>query len=338
LGALEGGHACLFSSGLAAIGAVLNLLRPKVLIWCDGYDGTRVQFEHFAKISGMQLKLNNMDDPKLFNGSEEGLKFWDSITANHVIYLETPRNPKCLLQDIKKISELAHERKAKVVVDSTFATPILQRPLDLGADFVLHSCTKMLGGHSDLLAGVVVTNDVSQGWSLNTLRTTLGSVPGNLESFLLLRSLRTIELRIRRQSKTAAKIAKFLYKHDKVAKVYNPIIQSKEYRKNNKNSGESNGSDPITSLLHSQMKPPYSPPCFSFELKPKLQAEQFSKHLKLFIDATSLGSVESTIEWSCRHHGSHSRSLLRVSIGVESAKDLIADLKYAFDQLQYSDK
>eukprot|EP01089_Gocevia_fonbrunei_P021099 TRINITY_DN8052_c0_g1_i1.p1 TRINITY_DN8052_c0_g1~~TRINITY_DN8052_c0_g1_i1.p1 ORF type:complete len:345 (-),score=68.39 TRINITY_DN8052_c0_g1_i1:70-1104(-) len=323
LGSLEGGSATLFSSGLAAVQAMLYLLTPKTLVCCDGYGGTRSAMELYAKQTGMKMILNNLDDSSTALNDP---KWWEEkIHEGDVIYLETPRNPLCLLQDIKKISTLAHERKAKVVVDSTFATPLLQKPLSLGADVVLHSCTKFLGGHSDLLAGALIVKDQILTWRLNSIKISIGAMPGNLESYLLLRSLRTIGLRIPRQSKSALKIAKFLAKHERVEKVFHPWIVAKQLA--------DKGSNDMMELLHSQMFAPYSPPCFSFQLKKGFDASQLSSYLLLFVDATSLGGVESTIEWTHRFHSDYSDRLLRMSTGIEDPKDLIADLKQALAAL-----
>jgi len=199
-----------------------------------------------------------------------------------------------------------------VVVDSTFATPILQNPLQLGADIVIHSCTKALGGHSDLMAGVLVANETIAN-QLHRERTLLGSVLGNLECWLLLRSLRTLKLRVKRQCKTAIKIALWLEKNEKVTKVWHPIVAS----------------HPDHELCKKQMKAP--PACFSFELKSPEQASVLPKRLKMFTNATSLGGVESLIDYRFAYDKSVSSCLLRISIGLESAKDLIADLEQGLD-------
>jgi len=448
IGKLEGGKACLFSSGLSAINGLLVALKPKKIILCKGYKGTISAIELYASVSGCKLVSQDfqspfylsVDDPdadpnfpddpvEITHGKEKKEKsekgkekednketgkkkgnakketdeqinkkkeknnattelkkkadggnnnqdihekkkvknkasdekkkgrnntsgeqhnkkedtkqkhqktgtcdevdeslpgtglldqkdseFWDSISEGDLIYLETPMNPLNIMQNIQLISQMAKSRKAIVSVDSTFATPILQKPLQLGADFVIHSCTKYLGGHSDLLGGVVVARSSLDWYKLNNIRTTIGSVPGNLESFLLVRSLRTLNLRVQKQSSNALELAKFLEKQDQVLKVWNAGLES--------HSGHE--------LAKRQLAAPHSPPCFAFQLKEASHMDTFSKNLKLFVDCTSLGGVESTIE--CRDNPL-SGKCLRISTGIENVDDLIDDLKHALDCL-----
>eukprot|EP01090_Pellita_catalonica_P019546 TRINITY_DN6697_c0_g1_i1.p2 TRINITY_DN6697_c0_g1~~TRINITY_DN6697_c0_g1_i1.p2 ORF type:complete len:172 (+),score=34.28 TRINITY_DN6697_c0_g1_i1:325-840(+) len=169
--------------------------------------------------------------------------------------------------------------------------------------------------------GVVISKDSSWGYKVLSVRTTTGAVPGNLEVFLLLRSLRTLNLRVQRQSKSALKIAKFLSRHKKVKTVFHPVIVK---------AATTDGS---LDFLETQMAAPYSPPCFAFELHSG-NAKLFSKNLQIITDATSLGGVETTIEWSQRFAAERPMTLLRISVGVEDPKDLIADLKQALDLFQ----
>jgi len=197
---------------------------------------------------------------------------------------------KSLPKKLKKVG-------AYLVVDSTFATPILQNPLQLGADIVLHSCTKSLGGHSDLLAGALVATE-DLGKELRYQRMLLGNSLGNMESWLLLRSLRTLSLRVKRQSKTGHKLALWLEKHPKVTKVWHPSISS----------------HPSYELSKKQMRGP--PSTFSIELSNPEEAQQLPKKLNLFSDATSLGGVESLIDYRFAYDSSVSPCLLRLSIGL----------------------
>jgi len=254
---------------------------------------------------GTQMKIIEMEDELKNPQLEKG----------DVYFVETPSNPSCILYDIEQFATLAHEKQAYLVVDSTFATPVLQNPLQLGADVVMHSCTKYLGGHSDLLGGVLITKNMGMCQVLLSQRTNLGSNLGNLETWLLLRSLRTLKIRVQKQSRSAIKIARFLSEHPKVTKVWHPSITS----------------HPSYELCKKQMRAP--PSCFSFELGTRAEAETFPSKLNIIVGATSLGGVESLIDYRHKYDSTVSQTLLRISIGLESAKDLINDLKQALDSL-----
>jgi len=200
-----------------------------------------------------------------------------------------------------------------VIVDSTFATPVLQKPLELGADMVMHSCTKFLSGQSDVLAGVLIAKDRAVADELQSQRTITGSNLGNLENFLLLRSLRTLFIRVKRQSETAVALASFLESHPNVTKVWHPSLESHPEHK-----------------LCGQMKHP--PPILSFEIDEK-DVERLLSKFKLISVATSLGGVHTTIDWRFKFDKTVEPNLLRLSVGLESKKDLIEDLKQALDHL-----
>jgi cystathionine gamma-synthase len=300
LGALEGGKSVVYSSGLAAVLAALYLFKPKKVSIEGGYWMTKNLMNLYGEGSGLQLiPLND--------------KMYEILEKGDVIWIESPKNPTCEMDDIRKISEKAHKMGVYVIVDSTFATPVLQKTLELGADISLHSCTKALGGHSDLLGGALLTKDETMHYKLKKQRSLLGNVMGNLETYLLLRSLRTLYVRVKRQSKTGKKIAKFLASHPKVAKVWHPSISS----------------HPAYKLAKKQMSgPPY---CFSFETTSAQEAVNLPKKLNIFTEATSLGGVESLIDYRYKYDPDVSDCLLRISIGLESSKDLINDLKSALE-------
>jgi len=303
LGALEGGIALTYASGLAAETAVLNHVKPKTLIFIGvGYHGTKLSVDAYVSNRGK-------DSVKVSTKPE-------NIEKGALVFIESPRNPDCQLIDIAYYATLAHKASAYCVVDSTFATPILQKPLELGADFVCHACTKFLGGHSDVLGGVVVCKDATTAAKLASERTATGAVLGSLESFLLLRSLRTLPIRMKQHCRNALKIAKWLdTQKQKVAVVHSPCLES----------------DPSHELWKKTMK--YAPPCFSFEMKSEKHATQLLQHLQLFVDCTSLGGCESSIDWRYRWDSAVSPNLLRISVGLEGYEDLIQDLTNAFNQL-----
>ncbi len=291
LGALEGGHAVAYASGLAAAYAALRHLRPRRVLIDRGYHGTHAVLARLAE-DGVQVLGHDAD-------MQEG----------DVVWLETPKNPTCEIQDIAAWSRQAHAAGAKVAVDSTFATPVLQQPLALGADVVMHSTTKFIGGHSDLLGGVLVVRSEEQAAVLRAERTVLGSVPGALETWLLLRSLRTLPLRVRRQSDSATELARWL--DGRVPKVWHPSLPS----------------HPGHALAAEQMRAPGG--ILSIELQDEATARAFPAGLHLFANATSLGGVESLIEWRYGHDKNAPPALLRLSIGLEAPADLIADLERA---------
>lgn len=315
LGDLEGGACLLYSSGLAAVMALLYLVQPK-RVWIEkGYFMTHGVIRMFGERPGENdLPIMTVETISLSKTEARPFKKGD------LILLETPNNPTCEIFDIEQISKEAHELGAVVAVDSTFATPVLQRPLALGADVVLHSCTKFLGGHSDLTVGALITNNFGFIPKLHRQRGYLGSIPGNLECLLLLRSLRTLVIRVKRHSRTAEKVALFLSTHPKVTTVWHPSIPS----------------HPGHELAQKQMSGP--PACFSFELKSQQEAITLPSTLQLFKNATSLGGVESLIDHRYAYDQSAPPTLLRVSIGLESAKDLIADLTQALNVLPETEK
>ncbi|KAK9329190.1 Cys/Met metabolism PLP-dependent enzyme-domain-containing protein [Lipomyces starkeyi] len=300
LSAILNGHAVVYSSGLAAYTAALAYYNPRRLSMTDGYQGCHGVARIFNRFSGL----------------EQVPLYDDSVSTGDLVHLETPINPTGLSVDLAKAVEFAHCRGAKVIVDATFAPPPLQDPFEFGVDMVMHSATKYLGGHSDLLAGVLVTKDPQVRLALLQDRGLLGGAPGNFESWLLLRSLRTFKLRVETQAKNAGKIVAWLdsaIKNNEIpalTKVYHSSLQTDEF-------------------VRKQLKTGLYSPAFSIEVESVEVAKSIPSRLKLFHHATSLGGVESLIEWRAMSDTSVPETLLRLSIGVEDADDLIADLKAA---------
>jgi len=290
LGALEGGHAVVYASGQAATTAALLHFRPRrVAIEPGGYHGTHAAVDSLAPFGIAKVSLES------------------ALGAGDLVWLETPKNPTCTLQDIAAHAARARAAGARLVVDSTFATPVLQRPLALGADVVMHSASKFLCGHSDALAGVLVAGDPATAAELRRARVIAGALPGALETWLVLRGVRTLAVRVRRQSESAARIAAWL--EPRVRRVWHPSLPS----------------HPGHDLGRRQMEG--SGPVLSFELSSEAEAKELPRRLRLFRNATSLGGVESLVEWRRKHDPEATPELLRVSVGLEDVGDLIADLE-----------
>jgi len=289
LGALEGGSAVTYSSGQAASGAALaHLSARRVAIAAGGYHGT------YAALQARRADAIPIDAP---------------LAAGDVVWLETPRNPTAEVLDVELYAARAHQAGAVLVVDSTFATPVLLRPLELGADLVMHSATKFLSGHSDALAGVLVARDPAVAEALRAERTVSGAVPGALEAWLVLRGLRTLPLRVRRQSETAARLAGWLT--GRVPRVWHPSLPD----------------HPGAEIARRQMSGPGG--VLAFELGSEAAARALPGRLRLVREATSLGGVESLIDWRRRHDPHAPPGLLRMSVGLEDFDDLRADLEQA---------
>lgn len=296
LGQLEGGHAVLYSSGMATVFAVLHHYNPKRVAICKGYHVTHKALNLWYK-DDFATKVVNFDVP---------------LQAGDLVWLETPRNPTCEVVDLEAWGKRAKEAGATLVVDSTFASPVLQKAFTFpGVDMVMHSCTKFLSGHDDVLCGALITKDEKIAEQLNATRTILGSVPGSLECFLLLRSLRTLTLRVLQQSKSASQVAAFLHGHKLVKTVYHPSLPS----------------NPYYDICKKQMKGP--PGILSVEFVTAEVAQQVMKKLELFTQATSLGGSMSLVDWRYARDKTQPEALLRVSVGLEDSADLINDWKQA---------
>ncbi|HEU4652676.1 MAG TPA: aminotransferase class I/II-fold pyridoxal phosphate-dependent enzyme [Steroidobacteraceae bacterium] len=311
LAALEGGaDATCYGSGSAASLAVFSLLRPgdHVIAPIEAYHGTAKQLRDLIGPMGVEFSfvdLTNLDRVK------EALR-----PATRLVWIETPSNPMLNISDIASICDLAHKQKALVCCDNTFATPVWQRPFELGADLIMHSSTKYFGGHSDLMSGVVITRERGElaDW-LRDYQATAGSVPSPFDCWLIRRSVTTLSCRVKEQTRSAQRIAEFLNEHPKVERVFYPGLRN----------------HPGHALAARQMSGFGA--MLSFCVRGDRQkAFDVAARTRLFIRATSLGGVESLIEHRQSVEGPHTvtpDTLLRVSVGLENCEDLMADLDRA---------
>ncbi|CAN5481506.1 cystathionine gamma-synthase [soil metagenome] len=319
LAALEGARfAVAFSSGMAAITTLALALgeRRRVVIPDDGYGGTYRLFDKVMTETGMVYEMADMTDP---SSLEKALG-----DGSGLVLAESPTNPLLRVLDLRMIAARAHAAGALFVVDNTFATPYLQRPLELGADAVVYSATKYLGGHSDLVMGAVTTSDETLAGRLKFLQNAVGAVPGPFDSWLLLRGLKTLALRMRAHCAGAAVVAEWLTGHSEVASVRYPGLEA------DRGHGLAAAQmDASGEALYGGM--------VSVELSSESRALQVCERTRLFFLGESLGGVESLIEHPARMtHASLEGSgvelppgLLRLSVGIEHPDDLIADLEQA---------
>jgi cystathionine gamma-synthase len=311
LAALEGsGDAVCFASGAAASMAVFSLLKPgdHVIAPLECYHGTRQQLRDIAQGWGVRV---DFVDPSRLDEVEAQVK-----PATRLIWIETPCNPTLKITDIAAVAALAHGQGALLACDSTFATPILQRPLELGADFVMHSSTKYFGGHSDVMGGAVITREHSPlANHIRNYQAIGGGVPSPFDCWLIRRSLATLPLRMRAQCANALEIARFLERHPRVERVFYPGLAA----------------DPGHAVAAKQMRGFGA--VVSVGVKGGATAAlAVAARARLFTRATSLGGVESLIEHRASVEGPDTltpANLLRLSIGIEDAQDLIADLEQA---------
>jgi cystathionine gamma-synthase len=317
LAALEGGsHGLAFGSGLAGVDAVLRLLRPgdHVLIPDDAYGGT------YRLVARVHAPTGVAFDPVCFGDLDALAAAWRPETR--MVWLESPTNPVLSIADIAAVADAAHRRGALVAVDNTFATPYLQRPLTLGADIVVHSTTKYLGGHSDVVGGAVVVGDPELAVRLAFLQNAAGAVPGPFDCFLTLRGVKTLPLRMERHCDNAAAVVDLLVSHSRVRHVYYPGLPS----------------HPGHAVAARQMRNFGGMVSFTVE-GGEAMALEVARRTRLFTLAESLGAVESLIEHPHRMtHASVAGSplsvdpaLLRLSVGLETCSDLVADLRDALD-------
>lgn len=314
----NGSHGLCFGSGLAAIDTVLKTLRPgdEVISTNDLYGGTYRLFDKIFTPFGIKFHFIPMAKPDHI----ESL-----INENtKLIWTETPTNPMMSIIDIEAVSKIAKKHNCLLAVDNTFATPCLQNPLDLGADLVMHSVTKFLGGHSDVVMGALVCNDDDLAEKLYFIQNSSGAIPGPQDCFLVLRGIKTLHLRMARHSENAKVIAEFLTNHPKVDKVYWPGFPSHE--NHDVASRQMRGFGGMV----------------SFNLKDDTQDAAFHilQKTKLFALAESLGGVESLIGHpASMTHAAIPRlerlkngvvdSLIRLSVGIEDSEDLVVDLEKA---------
>ncbi|KAK0757390.1 hypothetical protein N5P37_010112 [Trichoderma harzianum] len=316
-----------YTSGLAALLGVLFCLKPRQISIGKGYPGCHGTI---ALVSG----LNGMKKLPLDCAAED-------LQTGDVIFLETPVNPTSVAMNIQDFANKAHSRGAILVVDATFGPPGLQDPFLHGADIVLHSGTKYLGGHSDMLCGVVATNNREWYTQLKKERFFLGGVMGSLEGWLGVRSMRTLHLRVVRQSETTTKLVKWLSTYLKADETSG--VQEKSESQIIKATLASithaslQAADLEQGWLKSQMPNGFGP-VFSICLKSRNMANRFPSKLKLFSHSTSLGGVESLIEWRTMTDPEADPTLLRISIGVEHWEDLKADILQALKAVLQEEK
>lgn len=317
---LEGGvQGFAFSSGLAGIHAVLSLFYAgdHIILADDVYGGTFRLMDKVLTKTGIiydLVDLSNLEDLKAAFKAE-----------TKAVYFETPSNPLLKVLDIKEISSIAKAHNALTLVDNTFATPYLQQPIALGADVVLHSATKYLGGHSDVVAGLVTTNSNELASEIGFLQNSIGAVLGPQDSWLVQRGIKTLALRMEAHSANAQKIAEFLEASQAVSKVYYPGLVNHEGHEIAKKQMTAFGG------------------MISFELTDENAVKNFVENLRYFILAESLGGVESLIEVpAVMTHASIPKELreeigikdglIRLSVGVEALEDLLTDLKEALEK------
>lgn len=319
LASIESGKFGLaFGSGLAAIDAVLKLLKPgdEVVSTNDLYGGTYRLFKQIFEPFGIQFHFVGMQNIDAVEAQ---------INKNtKLIWVETPTNPMMNIIDLKAVSKLAKANNLLLAVDNTFATPYLQRPLELGADIVMHSATKYLGGHSDVVMGALIVSDEKLAEKLYFIQNASGAICGPMDSFLVLRGIKTLHLRMQRHCENAAAVAKYLSTHPKIEKVYWPGLEN----------------HPNHNIAKTQMKDFGGMLSFVTKGNDYAEAIKIVERLKIFTLAESLGGVESlaghpasmthaSIPKVEREKSGVVDSLIRLSVGIEDIEDLLADLKQA---------
>jgi cystathionine beta-lyase len=307
---------------MGAIDTIIKLLQPNDEVICsnDLYGGTyRIFTKVFAKYG---IKFHFVDMTDVANIEQ-------NINENtKMIWVETPTNPLLNITDIKKVGKIAKKHNIKVVVDNTFATPYNQTPLDMGATIVVHSVTKYLSGHSDVVLGAIIVNDEEIAKQIGFLQNSCGATPGPQDCFLALRGIKTLHIRMKAHAKNAKKVAKFLNKHPKVERVYYPGFAS----------------HPNHKVAASQMATYGGMISFTLKDDNVSTAIRVMENLELFALAESLGGVESLVGHPAtmthasipkeeRERNGLKDSLIRLSVGIEDVQDLIADLTKALEQV-----
>jgi len=316
IAALEGGsHAAAFSSGMAAVSALMELFSPgdHIIASDDLYGGTVRLFTHISQKNGVRFSY-----AATLHDIEKAI-----TPSTKAVFLETPSNPMMRVTDIAAASALAKKNNALLVVDNTFLSPYFQKPFSFGADIVLHSGTKYLGGHNDTLSGVLVVKDPSLAEKLRFIAKTTGGCPSPFDSFLIIRGIKTLAVRMERQQETALKIAHWLLEQSAVKKVYYPgLREHPDYEVSCRQTSGFGG-------------------MISFSVRDGQAAARILESVKVIKYAESLGGVESLMTYPMlQTHADLPESersargiddcLLRLSVGLEAADDLIADLKQAF--------
>lgn len=319
IAALENGkHGLCFASGMAAIDVIIKLLQPgdEVISTNDLYGGTYRIFTKIFENYGIKFHFIPMENPKNVES------YINERTK--LIWIETPTNPLVKIIDIKAIATIAKKKKVLVAIDNTFATPYLQTPLDLGADIVMHSVTKYLAGHSDVVMGAIVVNDHLLEARLSFIQNACGAIPGPQDCFLVLRGIKTLQVRMERHCQNGRIIAKYLASHPKVEKVYYPGLATHPNHKVAKRQMKDFGGMLSFTLKSGKMK----------------DAIKVLEKVKIFALAESLGGVESlcghpasmthaSIPKAEREKAGLKDSLIRLSVGIEDVEDLIEDLEQA---------
>ncbi|MCH8906396.1 MAG: PLP-dependent transferase [Candidatus Heimdallarchaeota archaeon] len=305
-----------FASGSAATATIQLLLNKGDHVICgdDVYGGTYRFFDKVMKKFGVSYDFVDLADPENLRATiKENTK---------MVWLETPTNPLLKISDLSALAEISKEHDLISIVDNTFASPFLQNPIDQGIDVVVHSSTKYLGGHSDLVGGIVATNDEEFTEKLKFLQNSAGAIPSPFDCWLLMRGIKTLALRMTQHSKSAANIAEYLSEQQFIENVYYPFIDS----------------HPNSDIAKQQMR--YGGGILSFDLPSAGSAHAFLKKLKIFYLAESLGGVESLAEYPpTMTHGSIEKDrrqvlgindgLVRLSVGLENVDDLIEDITQA---------
>ncbi|MDF3076521.1 MAG: cystathionine gamma-synthase [Sphingobacteriaceae bacterium] len=314
LAELEGGEdACSFSSGNAAGGAVFQSLEPgsHIIAPDDMYHGLRTLLNQVFKgiLDVDYVELADIEAVK------QALR-----PQTKLIWIETPSNPLLKISDIKALVQLAQQRNIMVCCDNTFATPVLQRPLELGADLVMHSTTKYFGGHSDVLGGALITRKKDAAWEkIRSIQSLAGAVPSPFDCYLTVRGIKTLPYRMRGHVENAGKLAKFLQNHPKVEAVFYPGLAS--HPNHNIAAGQMSGFGGMLSFL----------------VKGGAEsARKVANSVQVFTQATSLGGVESLVEHRFSVEPPDTKTpqnLLRVSVGLENIEDLIEDLSQALEKV-----
>lgn len=321
LASIENGvRGLAFASGLAATDSVMKLLKPgdEVIAMDDLYGGTYRMFARIYQEYGIKFHFIDMTDYAAFEAA---------INENtKLVWVETPTNPLMKLADIAEIAKITKKHNLLFAVDNTFATPYLQKPLDLGADIVMHSATKYLGGHSDVIAGALIVKDEALGEKLHFAQFATGGTLGPMDSYLVLRGIKTLHLRVQRHCENGAKVAEYLVNHPKVDKVFYPGLES----------------HPNHDIAKKQMIGGFGGMVsFTFKSGAKADAIKMLEKVKVFTLAESLGGVESlanhpalmthaSIPEDKRKEIGITDDLVRLSVGVEDISDLLADLEQAF--------
>ncbi|UXU83534.1 aminotransferase class I/II-fold pyridoxal phosphate-dependent enzyme [Mammaliicoccus sciuri] len=316
----HGTNGYAFGSGMAAISAVIMLLDKgdHILINSDVYGGTyRALTKVFSRF-GIEFDFINTTD---VSNIESSIK-----ETTKMLFIETPSNPLLQVTDIKAASDIAKKHDMLTVVDNTFMTPYYQNPLDLGADIVLHSATKYLGGHSDVVSGLVVTANESLGERIGFIQNSTGGILGPQDSYLLTRGIKTLGLRVEQINRNVKEVVALLNKHENVVKTIHPLNE-----------------DHVNRDIHFEQASGY-PGIISFEVADVEKAKEVIKHTKLFTLAESLGAVESlisvpslmthaSIPAEIRHKEGIADGMIRLSIGIEDTEDLVEDLNQALNQI-----